>query len=133
MRHLPESQLPIAGSEGALERQHRLEKQFPIHDIEPEQCDVLPPEELESMMDYIGHVKKDVAGLGEVHELNTPPSPTDTIAAADHHDLLPPPPPELLVDDEPIYANLPTPSPLQLTGACRRWGSAGILGMSGWR
>ena len=26
------------------------------------QCDVLPPEELESMMDYIGHVKKDVAG-----------------------------------------------------------------------
>ena len=34
------------------------------------QCDVLPPEELESMMDYIGHVKKEVAGLGTIYEVH---------------------------------------------------------------
>ena len=38
MKQLPESQVPIAGSHGAMERQQRLEKQFPIYDIEPSQA-----------------------------------------------------------------------------------------------
>jgi len=110
MKQLPESQLPIAGSQGAKDRQHRLEKQFPVHDIEPDQCaGTLPPEELEGMLDYIGHVKKDVAGQATVHEL---PSDEQARLLPDEQDHdLPPPPPELLMqDDEQIYANLPLKS-----------------------
>ena len=104
LKELPASKVPIVGTEAAKDRQQRLEKQFPIHDIEPEQCDVLPPEELKSMLEYIGHVKKDVAGLATIMELEeSPPDLSD----------LPPPPPELLdpPNEEPIYANLPLKRP----------------------
>ena len=80
----------------------RLEKQFPVHDIEPEKCHDLPPEELKSMQEYVGHVKREVAGLGTIHEINKP--------RMEYFDeYLPPPPPELLQDvaeEDPIYANL---------------------------
>ena len=79
-----------------------MEKQFPVHDIEPEKCHDLPPEELKSMQEYVGHVKRDVAGLGIIHEVNKP-----------HEEYideyLPPPPPELLQefgDNDPIYVNV---------------------------
>ena len=81
----------------------RLEKQFPVHDIEPEKCHNLPPEELKSMQEYVGHVKREVAGLGTIHEINKP-----TMEYVDED--LPPPPPELLQgisEEDPIYANLP--------------------------
>ena len=80
----------------------RLEKQFPVHDIEPEKCHDLPPEELKSMQEYVGHVKREVAGLGTIHEINKP-----GMEYVDED--LPPPPPELLQDyseEDPIYANI---------------------------
>jgi len=102
LNQMPESTVPIAGSEGAHFRQQRLEKQFPVHDIEPEKCHDLPPEELKSMQEYVGHVKREVAGLGTIHEINKP--------RMEYFDeYLPPPPPELLQDvaeEDPIYANL---------------------------
>ena len=82
----------------------RLEKQFPVHDIEPEKCHDLPPEELKSMQEYVGHVKKEVAGLGVIYEVNKPKM--EYIGCDDD---LPPPPPELLQDDpdeNPIYVNV---------------------------
>ena len=78
----------------------RLEKQFPVHDIEPEKCHDLPPEELKSMQEYVGHVKREVAGLGTVREINKP--------RMEYFDEdLPPPPPELLQDfaeEDPMRA-----------------------------
>ena len=38
MEEIPKSSLPIAGSEGAIHRKQQLEKQFPVHDIEPKVC-----------------------------------------------------------------------------------------------
>lgn len=38
MEEIPESSLPIAGTEGAFHRKQQLEKQFPVHDIEPKEC-----------------------------------------------------------------------------------------------
>ena len=63
------------------------------------------------MQEYVGHVKKEVAGLGVIYEVNKP-----KMEYID--DDLPPPPPELLRDfndEDPMYANitrlqLPTPS-----------------------
>ena len=34
----PEGHLPIQGSEGAVRRKKQLEKQFPLHDVEPDIC-----------------------------------------------------------------------------------------------
>lgn len=60
------------------------------------------------MMDYIGHVKKDVAGLGTVYELpNGRLSPLPGSPRLTRLEDLPPPPPELLLNNEPIYANIP--------------------------
>jgi len=104
LNQMPESTVPIAGSEGAQFRQQQLEKQFPVHDIEPDKCHDLPPEELKSMQEYIGHVKKEVAGLGIIHEVNKP-----KMEYIGYDDDLPPPPPELLQDDpdeNPIYINV---------------------------
>ena len=62
----------------------------------------MPPEELKTMQEYVGHVKRDVAGLGIIYEVNKP-----NINVMDED--LPPPPPELLQDlnrDKPIYSNI---------------------------
>ena len=61
----------------------------------------MPPEELQSMKEFVGHVKKDVAGLAIIHEVDVHVN----------YDELPPPPPELLLQDlndneEPIYVNV---------------------------
>ena len=50
---------------------------------------------------YVGHVKKEVAGLGVIHEVNEP--------KVGYDEYLPPPPPELLQDyndQDPVYANI---------------------------
>ena len=47
MEALPESAVPIAGSSGAQSRKQQLEKQFPLHDIEPTECHELSPPEVQ--------------------------------------------------------------------------------------
>ncbi|TRY70369.1 hypothetical protein TCAL_04489 [Tigriopus californicus] len=85
---LPMSALPIAGSEGAQLRKQQLEKQFPVHDIEPNECHDLSPGEIENMETYVTNVKENVVGQGQVLEIGGPSSNDD--------DFPPPPPPELL-------------------------------------
>ena len=54
------------------------------------------------MQEYVGHVKKEVAGLGTIHEIHTP-----EMVYVDED--LPPPPPELLQDfseEGPTYVNI---------------------------
>lgn len=80
MKALPESAVPIAGSSGAQSRKQQLERQFPLHDIEPTECHELSPPEVQSMKDYIAHVKEDVAGQAVVSEIDAddfPPPPSD--------------------------------------------------------
>ena len=46
LRSLPEGHLPIQGSQGAVRRMKQLEKQFPLHDVEPEKCHQLSKGEI---------------------------------------------------------------------------------------
>ena len=38
LKALPEGHVSIQGSEGAVRRRKQLEKQFPLHDVEPDNC-----------------------------------------------------------------------------------------------
>ena len=46
MRSVPAEHLPIAGSDGAIRRKKALEKQFPLHDVEPAECHELSQGEI---------------------------------------------------------------------------------------
>ena len=47
LQHLPSERVPIAGSEGALIRKQTLARQFPVHDIEPQECHELSQGEIQ--------------------------------------------------------------------------------------
>ncbi len=47
MMELPESAVPIAGTEAAQNRKQQLERQFPLHDVEPSECHDLSAPELQ--------------------------------------------------------------------------------------
>ena len=54
----------------------QLEKQFPLHDVEPDKCHQLSPGELDKMTSYLDNVKRNVAGQGVVSQLGrSSPSP----------------------------------------------------------
>jgi len=69
LRSLPDGHVSIQGSEGAVRRKKQLEKQFPLHDVEPGQCHQLSQGEMESMSSYVENVKRNVAGQGVIQEL----------------------------------------------------------------
>ena len=48
LRSLPEGHVSIQGSEGAVRRKKQLEKQFPLHDVEPDNCHQLSRGEIET-------------------------------------------------------------------------------------
>ena len=48
LRSLPEGHVSIQGSDGAVRRKKQLEKQFPLHDVEPDHCHQLSEGEMES-------------------------------------------------------------------------------------
>ena len=71
-------------SEAAVRRIKQLEKQFPLHDVEPGKCHQLSPGEVDRMSSYVDNVKKNVAGQGVITQLGVdqdrsqeqrPPSP----------------------------------------------------------
>ena len=73
-----------AVSEAAVRRIKQLEKQFPLHDVEPGKCHQLSPGEVDRMSSYVDNVKKNVAGQGVITQLGVdqersqeqrPPSP----------------------------------------------------------
>ena len=47
LKSLGEDFLPIQGSDAAVRRIKQLEKQFPLHDVEPEKCHQLSPGEID--------------------------------------------------------------------------------------
>ena len=42
-----EEKIPVAGSEAAVRRIKQLEKQFPLHDVEPDMCHQLTQGEID--------------------------------------------------------------------------------------
>jgi hypothetical protein len=53
LKELPTEVLPVAGSDGAKQRHRNLERQFPVHDVEPNQCHDLTDTELKRFVDFI--------------------------------------------------------------------------------
>uniref|UniRef100_A0A0K2TJ45 Testin n=1 Tax=Lepeophtheirus salmonis TaxID=72036 RepID=A0A0K2TJ45_LEPSM len=98
--------VPISGSSGAIQRRQQLQKQFPVHDIEPDKCHNLTAGEIDSMANYLLHVKENNVGQGMVLEIPDedfppPPPPLENLCISDEApDYLPPPPPSLLEDSD---------------------------------
>jgi prickle len=111
LKSLPEGHVSIQGSEGALRRKKQLEKQFPLHDVEPGICHQLSRGEINTMNNYVENVKKNVAGQGIVEELG---ECTGDITERVHRDLkqmspsppLPLPPPMHLINAETLSYTL---------------------------
>jgi len=123
LRSLPQEHLSIQGSEGAQRRLAALERQFPLHDVEPGQCHQLSRGEIDSMSSYVDNVRKNVAGQGRVEELASPPPSRQQEAERLREETpsppppLPPPPMELLETDPLSYTagnHLPLPPPSML-------------------
>ena len=63
-------------TEDAVRRIKQLEKQFPLHDVEPEKCHELSPGEVDRMESYVDNLRRNIAGQGVVTQLEErPPSP----------------------------------------------------------
>jgi prickle len=134
LRSLPEGHVSIQGSEGAVRRKKQLEKQFPLHDIEPDHCHQLSQGEMESMSSYVDNVKQNIVGQGTLHELgigrtisrhedeydepppplpsSVPPSYDSTPPSEDRYSPPLPPPPMDLLDLESLSYSLPKVSPV---------------------
>jgi len=104
LKTLPQGHIPIQGSEGAIRRRKQLEKQFPLHDVEPEICHQLTTGEINLMTSYVDNVKKNVAGQGIVEELGLAEDDLDCKPHNVHKELSPSPP-------------LPLPPPMNLLNA----------------
>ncbi|KAK5637978.1 hypothetical protein RI129_012273 [Pyrocoelia pectoralis] len=70
LKELPVNLLPIKGSSAAQERKQLLQKQIPLHDIDPTLCHALSEIEVKQMNDYIAHVKQSSVGIGHIMKLN---------------------------------------------------------------
>lgn len=67
MELIPESQRPVSGTNGALERRRQLFGQLPIYDQDPMKCQSLATEdEISSMLLFVKQYKQEVLGVGEV-------------------------------------------------------------------
>ncbi|XP_050313961.1 uncharacterized protein LOC126748645 [Anthonomus grandis grandis] len=71
LKTLPPESLPVKGSQAAQERKQLLQKQIPVHDIDPSLCHELNEEEVKKMEDYIDHVKKSSVGVGQIVNLSS--------------------------------------------------------------
>lgn len=66
LKTLPPDSLPIKGSQAAQDRKQLLQKQIPIHDIDPTLCHDLTASELQQMDDYFAHMKEHSVGVGHI-------------------------------------------------------------------
>uniref|UniRef100_H3DJE3 LIM and cysteine-rich domains 1 n=1 Tax=Tetraodon nigroviridis TaxID=99883 RepID=H3DJE3_TETNG len=67
MQLLPESQRPVSGTDGALQRRRKLLVQLPVYDQDPMKCQSLASqEEISSMLLFVKRYKEEVLGVGEV-------------------------------------------------------------------
>lgn len=65
MKTLAPESLPVKGSQAAQDRKQLLQKQIPIHDLDPTLCHELTESELAQMQEYIKHMKGS-AGVGQI-------------------------------------------------------------------
>lgn len=70
LQTLPTEALPVKGSQAAHQRKQLLQKQIPIHDIDPSLCHELNEDEVAKMEEYIGHVKNSSVGVGQLVNLS---------------------------------------------------------------
>ncbi|XP_014864189.1 PREDICTED: LIM and cysteine-rich domains protein 1 [Poecilia mexicana] len=67
MELLPESQRPVSGTPGALQRRRHLLSQLPVYDQDPMKCQSLGSEdEVSAMILFVKQFKLEVLGVGEV-------------------------------------------------------------------
>ncbi|XP_037611211.1 LIM and cysteine-rich domains protein 1 [Sebastes umbrosus] len=67
MELIPESQRPVSGTDGGLERRRQLFRQLPAYDQDPMKCQSLASEEeISSMLLFVKSYKQEVLGVGEV-------------------------------------------------------------------
>ncbi|KAF4516962.1 hypothetical protein B566_EDAN005563 [Ephemera danica] len=69
MLQIPESQRPISGSEGAQRRKEQLERQVPLHDVDPSHCHSLSEAEISGFESYRQHLREGAVGQGRVATL----------------------------------------------------------------
>ncbi|XP_060533140.1 uncharacterized protein LOC132706074 [Cylas formicarius] len=70
LKTLDPGKIPIKGSHAAQERRQMLQKQIPIHDIDPSLCHELNEDEVHKMKEYIAHVKNSSVGVGQIVNLS---------------------------------------------------------------
>uniref|UniRef100_A0A1I7ZJN0 Prickle-like protein 2 n=1 Tax=Steinernema glaseri TaxID=37863 RepID=A0A1I7ZJN0_9BILA len=74
---LPESERPIAGTEGEINRRQKLAYQLPVHDCDAQAAvSITSPEDVQLHSKFVEKVKRDVVGIGQVIECNAPPQST---------------------------------------------------------
>lgn len=71
LKTLPAEALPVKGSQAAQERKQLLQKQIPVHDIDPALCHELNEEEVAKMEEYLAHIKKSSVGVGQIVNLSS--------------------------------------------------------------
>ncbi|XP_059490421.1 testin [Neocloeon triangulifer] len=69
MQEIPEALRPISGTEGAQRRREKLERQVPMHDLDPSKCHSLTDEEVVGLENYRQHLKEGAVGQGRVATL----------------------------------------------------------------
>lgn len=79
LKLIPQSKLPLSNSDGARYRKQQLEKQVPLHDIDPNVCHNLSAKEAEEFTKYLENLKKYVIGQGKVMKLRVPVSNSQAI------------------------------------------------------
>ncbi|XP_066255757.1 uncharacterized protein Tes [Euwallacea similis] len=71
LKTLPPEALPVKGSQAAQDRKQLLQKQIPVHDIDPGLCHELNDEEVARMEEYVDHIKSSSVGVGQIVNLST--------------------------------------------------------------
>ncbi|KAK6642103.1 hypothetical protein RUM44_013826 [Polyplax serrata] len=71
LKSIPESKVPISNSEGARYRKQQLEKQLPLHDVDPNACHNLSEKETKEFQKYLDNLKNSVIGQGKIFKYSS--------------------------------------------------------------
>lgn len=85
LKNTPAELLPVKGSAAAKVRKRLLQKQVPLHDIDPTLCHALTEEEVKQMNDYISHIKESSVGVGHIAQFNKNPRKENSRIISDHN------------------------------------------------
>lgn len=102
MNQLYPNNIPVSGSEAAVQRKKRLEFQVPPHDLDPLLCHNLTDGETIQLQKYVDSIRENCVGQGSVTRLGD--TQTAVVGYVVGEDDLPPPP-SPIVDKNPFQAN----------------------------